>query len=94
MPKDKLLEDIEQARAELHAVADLNPEDRDIVGNLVTDVVAHLSDHKPVGSGAKQQMRQSLVGRLEQQVAELEARHPRLSSALNRVATMLSSLGI
>ena len=94
MPKDKLLEHIEQARAELNAIAEMTPGDRDIVGNLVTDVVTYLGDHEPSGTGTKQQLRQSLVVRIEQQVAALEAQHPRLSSMLNRVATMLSSLGI
>ena len=94
MTNETLLEHIEQARAELLAMNDLTPADRDLVGNLVTEVVAHLTEHEDGGQKDNKEHRTNLAARLDQQVTQLEITHPKLASMLDRIANMLSSLGI
>ena len=94
MTNQTLLEHIEQARAELQAVTDLKPGDRDLVGNLVTDVIAHLTEPVASEQEANTEHRTKLAVRLEQQVTHLEVTHPKLATLLDRIANMLSSLGI
>ena len=94
MTNETLLEHIEQTRAELHAVTDLTPGDRDLVGNLVTDVIAHLTEQEASEQEALKEHRTKLAIRLEQQVTHLEITHPKLATMLGRIANMLSSLGI
>ena len=89
MANEKLLEHIEKARAELVAVDGLSPEDRDLVGHLLTDIVAHLSE----GQGDKD-TQEHLSDRLNKQVANLEVNHPKLAGVLERMINALASLGI
>ena len=92
--REELKADIEQAQKQLHAVHDLTPGDRDLVGNLLTDIVAHLTEHEAEQDEPAHEVRNKIVGQLEQQVERLETEHPRLASMLGRIASMLSSLGV
>ena len=92
--REELKADIEQAQARLHALHDLTPGDRDLVGNLLTDIVAHLTEHEAGRGERAHEARQTFVRKLERQVERLETDHPRFASMLGRIASMLSSMGI
>ena len=94
MKNEALMEHIEQARAELLAVKSLTPADRDLVGQLMTEVVSHLTEEEPDSSESDDARRESLAEKLKEQVAHLEASHPKLAGMLDRLTSMLSSLGI
>lgn len=89
MTKETLLQHIEQARAELQAASDLTPQDRDLVGNLMTDIVTHLTE-----DDFDEHIRDRLSGRFADQAARLEVNHPKLAGLLERVVSFLSSMGI
>lgn len=89
MTKETLLQHIEKARAELHAAKDLTPRDRDLVGNLMTDIVACLTE-----DDLDEQTRDKLSSGFADQAARLEVNHPRLAGLLERVVSYLSSMGI
>ncbi len=92
--REELKADIEQAQARLHALHDLTPGDRDLVGNLLTDIVALLTAPEMARGEPTREARHTFVRQLERQVERLEADHPRFASMLGRIASMLSSLGI
>lgn len=92
--REQLKADIEQAHMRLHAVHDLTPGDRDLMGNLLTDIVAHLTVHEAGQGEPAHEVRNKFIGQLEEQVERLETEHPRLASMLGRIASMLSSLGV
>lgn len=89
MVKKKLLENIEDVREELLSETNIGTEDKDIVGNLVTDVAAHLTENEQ-----DQTTSDRLKDRIDQQITNLEMKHPRLATMLGRMASLLSSLGI
>ena len=94
MENDTLLKHIEQARAELLGVQSLTPEDRDLVGRLMNDVVAHLTEKEPGIDKGHKQISKNLLDQLKQHVTRLEAEHPKLASLLDRLTNMISSLGM
>lgn len=94
MENETLLKHIEQARAELLAVQNLTPEDRDLVGRLMSDVITHLTENESATDEGSKHIRIKLADQLKQQVTRLEAEHPKLASLLDRVTNMMSSLGI
>lgn len=94
MENDTLLKHIEQARAELLGVQSLTPEDRDLVGRLMNDVVAHLTEKAPGIDKGHKQISKNLLDQLKQHVTRLEAEHPKLASLLDRLTNMISSLGM
>jgi hypothetical protein len=89
MAKEKLMEKIEDVREELISESTLGPEDRDIIGSLLTDIIAHLTEHEQ-----DKATHEDLKGRVEQAINNLEMKHPRLATMLGRMANLLSSLGI
>ena len=94
MANETLMAHIEAARAELLVVQNLKPEDRDLVGKLMTEVVAHLTEAELDTKDVKKTAEENLGEQLKQQVRSLEASHPKLASMLDRLSNMLSSLGI
>lgn len=94
MENDTLLKHIEQARAELLGVQNLTPEDRDLVGRLMNDVVAHLTEKESGTDKGHKQISKNLADQLKQHVTRLEAEHPKLASLLDRLTNMIASLGI
>ena len=94
MENETLLQHIEQARAELLAVQNLGPEDRELVGRLMSDVITHVTEHESAKDEDHKQVRKNLSDQIKQQVTRLEAEHPKLASMLDRLTNMMSSLGI
>lgn len=94
MENDTLLKHIEQARAELLAVHNLSPEDRELVGRLMSDVIGHVTENEATTDEANKHVRKNLSDQIKEQVTRLEAEHPKLASLLDRVTNMMSSLGI
>ena len=89
MENETLLEHIERAREELLAVQNLDAEDRELVGQLMTEVVAHMTE-----ADSDEANLEHLSGRLKTQVMTLEVNHPKLASMIDRISNLLSSLGI
>ncbi|RLA47863.1 MAG: hypothetical protein DRR06_01245 [Gammaproteobacteria bacterium] len=89
MANEELLAHIERVRTELVAAKNISPEDRDLVGILMTDIVAHLTEEE-----SDEQARGNLSDRLRKQVTNLEVDHPKLAGAFERMINMLASLGI
>ncbi|MBV1932214.1 MAG: DUF4404 family protein [Porticoccaceae bacterium] len=94
MENETLLKHIEQARAELLAVQNLSPEDRELVGRLMSDVIGHVTENESTMDEGHKHVRKNLSDQIKQQVTRLEAEHPKLASLLDRVTNMMSSLGI
>jgi hypothetical protein len=94
MENETLLKHIEQARTELLAVHNLSPEDRELVGRLMSDVIGHVTENEATTDEAHKHVRKNLSDQIKEQVTRLEAEHPKLASLLDRVTNMMSSLGI
>lgn len=94
MENETLLKHIEQARTELLAVHNLSPEDRELVGRLMSDVIGHVTKNEATTDEAHKHVRKNLSDQIKEQVTRLEAEHPKLASLLDRVTNMMSSLGI
>lgn len=94
MENETLLQHIEQAREELLAVHNLGPEDRELVGRLMNDVITHVTKHGSTMGEEQKQVRENLSDQIKQEIVRLEAEHPRLAGMLDRLTNMISSLGI
>ena len=89
MSNEQLLAHIEEARKQLETAANLGPEDDDIVGSVLTDIINHVTEGEPDADEPEH-----LSERLMQAVTRLESDHPRFAATLRRITRMLSDLGI
>ncbi len=89
MVKETVLEHAKALRNELEKARDIDEQQSYLVGDLLSEIIEHAtSDEK--GEESAQKYSESLQG----QVVHFEAEHPKIAGMLERLATMLSSLGI
>jgi predicted transcriptional regulator len=88
MPKKDLAQTLESLHRELEATEAVDAEDRQQLSHLMDDIRDLLERAGDADEHA------SLGERLAEAARRFEEEHPALTSAVNRVATALSNLGI
>lgn len=88
-PIDPLREHLAALHAELERAVAIAPEERDLVGRLMTDVIDSMGVQPSPAARYH-----SLQERLRDQARKFESRHPTLAGAIERIADMLAGAGI
>lgn len=87
--EEALREHLKQLHDELERTATITPEERDRVGQMMTDVI------ESVGEQPSPMERYHRVQEgLRDQAREFESRHPRLAGVIERIADLLAGAGI
>ena len=85
MPSSELIETLSELQRQLEAAPELDSESRTLLERAVGEI------NDALGQESKPP---DLSERLRSSVRSFEAEHPILTSGVNRVATMLSDMGI
>ena len=90
MTDEELRKLLAEIRDELKGTATEDKRERKILADLIDDIEGLLkrSKHESV------QPEESMLGRLEEAIEDLEADHPTLTSALSNLLSALSNVGI
>lgn len=88
MSEETLLEHVQALRDELAKAANIDPRKRDLLGNVLTEVIVHATSSDPAEANKKHSET------LRDHAAHFEAEHPRIAGMVGSLADMLSSLGI
>ncbi|MDF1830954.1 MAG: DUF4404 family protein [Porticoccaceae bacterium] len=89
MSEKNLLEQAQTLRAELEKARDIDEAKSYLMGDLLSEIIEHVTSNEE-SDMPTQKYSDSLRG----EVAHFEAEHPKIAGMLERLATMLSSLGI
>lgn len=89
MTNDDLRSQLAQLHNELEHAKTLAPEERDVFGNLMSDMVKIAQ-----GSEVPEKHRRSLRETLEQKENEFEVDHPRLAGVIRQILDALNRMGI
>ncbi len=89
MSEDNLLEQAQALRAELEKARDIDAAKNYLMGDLLSEIIEHVTSDEQ-GSVPAQKYSDSL----REEVAHFETEHPKIAGMLDRLATMLSNLGI
>ena len=89
MVEETVLEHAKALRNELEKARDIDEEKSYLVGGLLSEIIEHATSDEEGEEPAKKYS-DSLRG----QVAHFEVEHPKIAGMLERLATMLSNLGI
>lgn len=89
MPERKLRETLEELHRELDRAESVTAADRASLARVADDIRALLDR-----AGGKEDDHEPLAEALVDATERFEADHPKLTAAINRVATALSNLGI
>ncbi|TNF06283.1 MAG: DUF4404 family protein [Gammaproteobacteria bacterium] len=89
MKNEELHSQLEQLHKELEQAKTLAPADRDVLGNLMSDMVKIAQGEEPV-----EKPRQSLREKLEEKESEFEVEHPRLAGVIRQILDALNRMGI
>lgn len=89
MVEDKLHAQLEDLHAELERAAKVERGEKDIVGNLLTEVVDLMSTEE-----VAEEQHRDLLDRLESKALEFDFDHPRLAAMLRRLVNLLAGLGV
>ncbi len=89
MVEDKLHAQLEDLHAELERAAKVERGEKDIVGNLLTEVVDLMSTEEVAA-----EQHRDLLDRLESKALEFDFDHPRLAAMLRRLVNLLAGLGV
>jgi|TARA_R110002111_G_scaffold23154_2_gene52378 hypothetical protein len=89
MTEKSLLEEAQSLRAELEKARDIDEEKSYLMGDLLSEIIEHVTSDEENDVPA-----QKYSDDLRAEVAHFEAEHPKIAGMLERMATMLSSLGI
>jgi hypothetical protein len=83
---EKLKAKLEELRKELKTVSQVNPVERDVLTNLMTDIVNLSTSSGEIEQGFKQT--------LEEKGTAYEVDHPKVAFAMRQVLDMLTKMGI
>lgn len=89
MTEKSLLEEAQSLRAELEKARDIDEEKSYLMGDLLSEIIEHVTSDEE-----NDVPDQKYSDNLRAEVAHFEAEHPKIAGMLERMATMLSSLGI
>lgn len=89
MSEESLLEQVQTLRAELKNARDIDAEKSYLMGDLLSEIIEHVTSGEEGDVPA-----QKYSDNLRAEVAHFEAEHPKIAGTLERLATMLSNLGI
>jgi len=89
--ENKLRELLEQLQDELERAEEVEPESRDLLRDVMSDIETTL-DRSAAGEAPAAD--ESVKGRLDQAVVEFENSHPQLSFTLERLIESLTNMGI
>ncbi|WP_461518355.1 DUF4404 family protein [Porticoccus sp.] len=89
MTNEELHSQLEQLHKELEQAKTLSPADRDVFGNLMSDMVKIAQGKEQV-----EKPHHSLRQRLEEKESEFEVEHPRLAGVIRQVLDALNRMGI
>ncbi len=89
MVEETVLEHAKALRNELEKARDIDEEKSYLVGGLLSEIIEHATSDEE-GEEPAQKYSDNLRG----QVAHFEVEHPKIAGMLERLATMLSNLGI
>lgn len=89
MKNEELHSQLQQLHKELEQAKTLAPGDRDVLGNLMSDMVKIAQGEEPA-----EKPRQSLREKLEEKESEFEVVHPRLAGVIRQVLDALNRMGI
>ncbi len=87
MGKAKLTDDLERLRTEVNQVSESNPEARQALNALISDIEKKLAD-------PSSDQDEGLVEKIREEIANFEAEHPRTTAILNDIMVTLSNMGI
>lgn len=89
MKNEELHSQLEQLHEELARAKTLAPEDRDVLGNLMSDMVKIAQGEEPA-----EKPRRTLREKLEEKESEFEIEHPRLAGVIRQILDALNRMGI
>lgn len=86
MSDQQLHADLERLRAEVNALSEDNPDSREKLNLLISDIEKQLDESSENDEG--------LIDKLKDAIHQFETEHPRATAILNDIMVTLSNMGI
>jgi len=98
MQEDELSDRLRELHYELEEASHLSSDKKDVLGNLMKDIVVLASDEEGSSKAADDNPAEKKTGvimrQLEKQANDFENQHPRLSGVIRQVMDALGKMGI
>jgi hypothetical protein len=92
--RDDLHATLETLHAELHDARRVDPEERDLLVELMTDIRRVLDEPAAVAAEPEGERHRGLRERLDRSIYDLQESHPQLVDSVRHVVDYLSAMGI
>jgi Domain of unknown function (DUF4404) len=89
MTNEEFQNQLDELHVELKKASSLGPEERDLFGRLMSDIVKIAQGEEP-----EDKPKETLLGQLELKASDFESGHPRLAAVIRQVLDSLNKMGI
>ncbi|MEH6468033.1 MAG: DUF4404 family protein [Porticoccus sp.] len=89
MTNEEFQKQLDELHGELEKASTLGPEERDLFGRLMSDIVKISQGEEP-----ENKPKETLQDQLERKASDFESGHPRLAAVIRQILESLNKMGV